>query len=250
VNQVIPDPEQPRVEFSEEALERLAQSIRDKGQLTPIRVRWSDPLAKWIIIFGERRWRATMRAGLPTIDAIFHDGAPSRQEVLQQQLIENLLREDLQPIEEAKAFSELIGMNDWSQKELADSLRVPESKVTRALALLKLPEDVQEQVATGAVSPRAAYQISRIPDEDVRRALAGQVAAKAITHEDAARIVRKAKGKAKPKDRGVKQTFLAENGFKVMVTANHKGTYHEIEQALSEALDDVRTRIRNRIQLG
>src|SRR5437660_12145886 len=68
VNMVIPDPDQPRAEFSEEALERLAQSIREKGQLSPIRVRWSEDLAKWTIISGERRWRATKRAGLTTID--------------------------------------------------------------------------------------------------------------------------------------------------------------------------------------
>lgn len=249
INHVIPDPDQPRVEFSEEALERLAQSIRDKGQLSPIRVRWNDQLAKWVIISGERRYRATKRAGLPTIDCFFQDGEPSRSEVLEQQLIENLLREDLQPIEEAKAFSELLDMNGWNQKVLADALRIPQSKVTRALALLKLPDDVQDQVASGEVSPRAAYQISRIPDEDMRRRLADQAAAKAITHEDAARVVRKAKGKSKPKDRGVKQTFLSENGFKVIVTANRKGTYHEIEQALIEALEDVRTRIRNRREL-
>lgn len=249
INQVIPDPDQPRVEFSDEALERLAQSIREKGQLSPIRVRWNDQLAKWVIISGERRYRATKRATLPTIDCFFQDGEPSRSEVLEQQLIENLLREDLQPIEEAKAFSQLLDMNGWSQKVLADALRIPQSKVTRALALLKLPNDVQEQVASGEVSPRAAYQISRIPNEEMRRKLADQAAANAITHEDAARVVRKAKGKSKPKDRGVKQTFLAENGFRVVVSAQRKGSYFEIEQALIEALEDVRTRIRNRREI-
>lgn len=249
INQVIPDPDQPRVEFSDEALERLAQSIREKGQLSPIRVRWNDQLAKWVIISGERRYRATKRAALPTIDCFFQDGEPSRSEVLEQQLIENLLREDLQPIEEAKAFSQLLDMNGWSQKVLADALRIPQSKVTRALALLKLPNDVQAQVASGEVSPRAAYQISRIPDEETRRKLADQAAANAITHEDAARVVRKAKGKSKPKDRGVKQTFLAENGFRVVVSAQRKGSYFEIEQALIEALEDVRTRIRNRREI-
>ena len=249
INQVIPDPDQPRTEFSEEALERLAHSIRDKGQLMPIRVRWNELLGKWIVIWGERRYRAIKRAGLPTIDCFFQDGEPTRSEVLEQQLIENLLREDLQPIEEAKAFTQLLEMNGWSQKELADALRIPQSKVTRSLALLRLPDDMQAQVATGEVSPRAAYQISRLADEETRRDLVEQAAAKAITHEDAARSVRKSKGKSKAKDRGVKQTFLAENGFKVVVTANRKGSYHDIEQALTEALDDVRTRIRNHREL-
>ena len=111
---VIPDPEQPRVEFSEEAIERLAQSITRKGQLSAIRVRWSDEFSKWVIIAGERRWRATKRAGLPTIDCYFHENGISKSEVLEQQLIENCLREDLQPIEEAKAFSMLMDLNGWT----------------------------------------------------------------------------------------------------------------------------------------
>ena len=249
INQVIPDPEQPRAEFSEEALDRLAHSIRDKGQLSPIRVRWSEDNGKWIIIFGERRWRATKQAGLPTIDCIFQDGAPTRQEVLQQQLIENLIRENLQPIEEAKAFIQLLEMNSWTQKELADALRIPQPKVTRALSLLKLPEDVQNRVAAGEVSARAAYHISRIPDDETRRSLADQSAERVITHEDAARIVRRRKGISKREDRGVKQTFLAENGWKVIVTAGRKGTYYDVEQALESAVEEVRMRIKNRVTL-
>ncbi len=249
INAVIPDPEQPRVEFSEEALERLAQSIREKGQLMPIRVRWSESLAKWVVLIGERRWRAVKRAGLPTIDCYFQEGELTRSEILEQQMVENLLREDLKPVEEAKAFAQLLEMNGWKQTELADALRIPQSKVTRALALLKLPEDVQVKVAAGEVSPRAAYEISRIPDEDTRRTLAKQAAAKVLTHGDAARAVRRQKGKAKSKDRGVKQTFLTEGGWKVTVTSIRKGTYYELEQALVEALEEVRIRIRNNIKL-
>jgi len=249
INQVVPDPDQPRVEFAGEPLERLARSIREKGQLTPIRVRWSESLAKWVILVGERRWRAIKRAGLPTIDAYFQDGEPTRSEILEQQLVENLLREDLQPVEEAKAFAQLLQMNGWTQKELADALHVPQSKVTRALALLKLPEDVQAKVAAGQVSPRAAYEISRIPDDDARRTLAEQAAAKAITHEDAARRARKQRGKTSSTSRGVRQTFLATAGWKVVVTSNHKGTYHEVEKALLEALEEVRVRIRNNVKL-
>src|SRR5947209_242958 len=86
-----------------------------------------------------------------------------------------------------EALDQLLDMNGWSRKELADALRIPQSKVTRALALLTLPEDVQARVAAGDVSARAAYQISRIPDDATRRVLAHQAATNAITHEDAAR---------------------------------------------------------------
>jgi len=96
-----------------------------KGQLAPIRVRWSDELGKWVIIAGERRWRATKLAGLPTIECYFHAGELSRAETLEQQLIENLLREDLKPIEEAKAFQSLMNLNGWNGKQVAQTLHVP-----------------------------------------------------------------------------------------------------------------------------
>lgn len=246
---VIPDPDQPRVEFTQDALDRLAQSIRDKGQLSPIRVRWSEGLGKWLIVSGERRWRATRLAGLPTIDCHFHEGDLSRSEVLEQQLIENLLREDLQPIEEARAFSALIGLNGWSGKQLAESLRIPASKVTRSLALLKLPADMQESVARGEIAARPAYELSRVNNEEGRRSLAERAAAGAITSDGLARAVRSRKGKAAPRARSTRLSFAVSGGWKVVVSAGNKGSYHAVEQALVEAIEEVRARIRNNVQL-
>lgn len=156
IDKVIADPEQPRIDFDEEALDRLAASIRDKGQLSAIRVRWSDAHQKWIIVAGERRWRATKQAGLATIDCYFHESDISRSEVLEQQLIENLLREDLRPVEQAKAFSALMELNGWTAKQIGEALRVPPSSVSRALALLRLPADIQQQVDAGQVPARSA----------------------------------------------------------------------------------------------
>lgn len=166
IGQVVPDRDQPRAEFSEEGLERLAASIRERGQLAPIRVRWSGPLGKWVIIAGERRWRATRQAGLPTIDCVFVEGELSRGELLAQQLIENLLREDLRAVEEAKAFRQLLTLNAWTGKQLADALRVPASKVTRSLALLDLPDDLQERIEAGDPF-RRPVDIRLFPDESV-----------------------------------------------------------------------------------
>ena len=223
INQVVPDPEQPRVDFPEEALERLAQSIRDKGQLSAIRVRWSEALGKWVIISGERRWRASKRAGLATIDCYFHEGEPSKSEVLEEQLIENCLREDLQPIEEARAFAALMDLNGWNGKELAEALRVPPAKVSRALALLKLPADIQEQVASGAISARSAYEISRLPDDEARRALAARAARGELTHDQAARAVRQRQGRPRARRRGIHQTFTTEEGWKIVISAEQEG---------------------------
>ena len=181
-DKVMPDPDQPREEFTEDGIERLANSIQEKGQLSPIRVRWSDEHRKWMIIAGERRWRATLRAGLPTIECFFHEGELAPSEILEQQLIENCLRENLRPVEEAHAFQKLIGLNGCSQKELATVLRISETRVTRALALLKLDPQVQRQVDENQISARTGYEISRVSNPTVQQALA-QEATKEVTHE-------------------------------------------------------------------
>jgi ParB family chromosome partitioning protein len=249
IEKVIPDPNQPRAEFTEEALERLAQSIREKGQLSPIRVRWSEEAGKWVIISGERRWRATKRAGLTTIDCHFHEGELSQPEVLEQQLIENLLREDLQPVEEARAFSALMEINRWNGKQLAEALRVPESKVSRSLALLRLPEALQDRVARGEIAARSAYELSKVADGKARADLADRAASGSMTHEDLARAARGRKGKPAPKPRNTRVTLVCEGGWRVVVAAGRKGTYDEVEMALVEALEEVRTRMRNNVQL-
>lgn len=249
VNQIVPDPDQPRAEFSEEALERLALSIREKGQLSPIRVRWSEALEKWIIICGERRWRATQKAGLAEIDCYFDEGDLGPSEILEQQLIENCLREDLQPIEEAEAFASLMKVNGWTGKQVADALRVTPSRVSRALALLKLPDEIQEKVAAGVISSRSAYEISKLPNPETQSVLAERVAQGQLSAPQAAKAVRQRHGRAKPATRITNQTFFGDNGWKVVVTGPKKGNYFDIEQVLNQALEEVRIRINSGCQL-
>ena len=237
INRVQPDPNQPRTKFSEEAIERLAQSIREKGQLHPIRVRWSVELERWLIISGERRWRATLAAGLPTIDCFFQSDKLEDTDILEQQLIENLLRENLQPLEEAKAYASLIKEKGWNGKKVAQALHVSRSKVSRALALLELPEQVQKQIDSGELKASSAYELSKLPEKSQR-----QLAAKpdSLTTKKAKVLVRQRRGKSSPKKRGYKQTFQGESGIKVTVIASKKVNYHEIEQALAEAIEEVR----------
>ena len=249
IDHVIPDPEQPRVEFSEEALERLAKSIRDKGQLSPIHVRWSSDFTKWIIISGERRWRATKRAGLSTIECHFHEKELPESEILEQQLIENLLREDLQPIEEARAFQKLMRMNNWNGKQLAEALRITPSKVTRGLALLRLPADIQSQIETRTLSARTGYELSKLTGERQQRELAAKAIAGNLPVTNTAKSVRQRRGKPRPQRRGVKQTFVTEEGWRIIVSIARKANYNEMEVALSDALEEVRLRILNNVQL-
>lgn len=249
VGQVMADPSQPRETFSEESIERLAKSIQEKGQLSPIRVRWSDEHRKWMILTGERRWRASLRAGLPTIECYFHEGELAPSEILEQQLIENCLREDLCPTEEAKAFQTLMELNGWNQKKLATALRVSETRVTRVLSLLKLPQEVRDDLDSGKISARAAYEISKLPNPTAQRKLAHRASKGTWTCNQTTKAVRTRRGKARPKPPGTHLSFLTEDGWKIVVSAKRKAVYEEVEQALSETLEEVRHRIRNRVQI-
>jgi ParB family chromosome partitioning protein len=201
-----------------------------------------------VIIAGERRWRATKQAGLSTIDCYFNEDELTASDILEQQLIENCLREDLQPIEEAKAFAALIQLNGWTGKQLANVLHLPASRISRSLALLRLPGDIQDDVAPGKIPARSAYELSKLPDADSQRELAKKAASGRLTHQQTARIVRQRQGK-RGKRAGTKLTFSAENGWKVVVSTSRTGTYHDVEQAILAALEEVRLRIANNVQL-
>ena len=249
IDKVMADPDQPREQFAQEGIERLAKSIREKGQLSPIRVRWSEPHAKWMIVAGERRWRATLRAGLPTIQCYFHEDELAPSEVLEQQLIENCLREDLRPTEEARALEKLIQLNGWNQKQLSVALRISPTRVTRMLALLKLDPETQRRVDAREISARSGYEISRLADPAARQDVAREATEKKLTSQQTAQAVRQCPGRRKSRPRTTQLTFLTEDGWKVVVSAKRKGCYEEVEQALQWALEEVQHRIRNRVQI-
>lgn len=252
IENLIPDPDQPRTEFDDQEIEHLSKSIQDKGQLHPIRVRWSDTLGKWIIISGERRFRAIKLAGLPTAECYFQEGELTKTDILEQQLIENLLRADLKPIEEATAFDELMKLNGWTGKELSEAIRVSQPKIARSLALLKLPEDLRERIDAGEISARAAYEATKLDSEEQQRAAIATSGADQSrpSVESVQKKVRMRVGAAVKKQRGVKQTFVLEDGWKITVSAAKKANYHEVEQALQQAIEEVRLRIENNVQLG
>ena len=206
IHEVMPDPQQPRTDFDEAAIQSLADNIKAKGQLHPIHVRWSDETSHWVIISGERRWRAARHANLSTVDCYFHEQPLSTAQVLELQLIENLLREDLRPIEEAKAFQSLMELNQWNGKQLAEALRIPASKVSRSLALLDLPAKFQNQVDAGQIAARTAYELSRLVNDDDRQELATQSADGKLTNVQAAVAVRQ-----KPTKRGCKGSVSPTN---------------------------------------
>ena len=160
------DPDQPRQVFDAESLDRLAKSLTARGQLQPIRVRWSQEQGKYLILAGERRWRAAMIAGMESLQAVVVERELSATEILQEQLVENCLREDLQPIEQAQAFRALMDANGWSARRVADELNLANSTVIKALSLLELAPAVQERVEAGELTAAAAYEVSKLEDPE------------------------------------------------------------------------------------
>ncbi len=179
-DRIIPDPNQPRTEFDEEELGMLADSLKDRGQLQPIRVRWDASLDSYVIVLGERRWRAAGIAGLDVMACVVVEGTASPEDLLEDQLVENCLRSDLRPIELAKSYDRLMKTRGLSQRALAERLRVSPGSVAKAVSLLTLPEPIQAEVDAGSIGPDTAYQLSRVADpveqgELAERAVAGTI---------------------------------------------------------------------------
>src|SRR5438132_8723506 len=148
VDQVVPNPNQPRKSFEISSLDELTASVRASGVIQPIIVRRSG--AGYQLIAGERRWRAARQAGLERIPAIVREASDA--ESLELALVENLLREDLNPIDEAEAYEKLLGQFGWTQEELAGRIGRDRSSIANSLRLLRLPEEIQADLRGGRLT--------------------------------------------------------------------------------------------------
>src|SRR3954470_17114577 len=239
IEKIGPDPTQPREEFDEDELQKLAESLRSRGQLQAITVYWEESRGLYVIVCGERRWRAANLAGIPTMTATILARAPEAGERLALQCIENLLRSDLRPMEEAKAYRQLMTLNGWNAAQLSRELAVSESKVTRAMALLQLPESVQTQVEGGILPPATAYEISKIEDQAEQTELAARVVHEKLSRQDTARVVRERKqaraGSEKAARRSPERVEFATQHGKVTVLAAEDSVVAALEVALAQA---------------
>lgn len=186
LDQVAPNPKQPRTDIDEQGVAELAESIRRVGVLQPIIVR---PHGEgYQIIAGERRWRAARMAGLERVPVRVLTKTES--ESLELALIENLQREDLNAIEEARGYRRLLSEYQMTQAELADKVSKSRSTITNALRLLDLPEDVQTMVYEGRLSAGHARAVLSVPDEESRSRLAQKVVTDGLSVREAENIAR------------------------------------------------------------
>lgn len=177
IAQVKPNPNQPRTHFDESALTELAESIRENGVLQPLLVRKKGQ--NYEIIAGERRYQASKLAGLDEVPVIIKD--VDDQKMMELALIENLQRSDLNPIEEAKGYQQLIKKSKMTQEALAKAVSKSRSSITNSLRLLDLPEEVQQFLFEGKMTAGHARAILAVPFEEQRIKLAEKVVAEQLS---------------------------------------------------------------------
>jgi ParB family chromosome partitioning protein len=198
IDSISPNPYQPRQDFSDAELTELANSIKDKGVIQPILV--SRTKDGFQLIAGERRWRAAQKAGLGTIPAWVKDVSPS--EALELALVENLQRKDLNPIEEASAYHELMQRFNLTQDALSTRIGKDRSTIANLLRLLKLPQTVQQDLIDNRLTGGHARVLVSIESPSVQRTLRDLIIKKSLSVRQTESLAKKLQAQPKPKSPG------------------------------------------------
>ena len=228
-----PNRDQPRTAMDDTKIEELSRSIKSNGIIQPIVVRKAEQ--GYEIIAGERRWRASQRAGLLKVPVVVRD-IPEDQ-MLAAALIENVQREDLNPIEEAQAYRRLVDEHHLTQEQIADAVGKDRSSVANYLRLLKLPTEVRSNLSAGALSMGHARALLALPDETNQLRIAREVVSKNLSVRETETIVKKggqppAAKEEKPKDvhtRAAEEKLRFALGTRVRIVRKGKGGKIEID---------------------
>lgn len=212
VDAVTPNPKQPRQVFDEESLEELKLSIREFGLLQPVVVR-DRGAGRYELVMGERRWRATRELGLDTIPAIVRDTADDA--MLRDALLENIHRTQLNPLEEAAAYQQLLDEFGTTHEELAQRIGRSRSQVTNTIRLLNLPVSVQRRVAVGVLSAGHARALLSLDNADDQDELATRIVAEGLSVRATEELVAlagrgHARKRSAPRSRPVEEPALTE----------------------------------------
>jgi ParB family chromosome partitioning protein len=228
-----PNRAQPRTTIDDGSIEELARSIKSNGVIQPIVVRRADK--GYEIVAGERRWRASQRAGLLKVPVVVRDVPDDR--LLAVALIENVQREDLNPIEEAQAYRRLADDYQLTQDQIADAVGKDRSSVANFMRLLKLPREVRENVGAGALSMGHARALLALADENAQLRLAREIVSRNLSVRETETLVRRGTEPANPREESHKDvhTRAAEEkmrfalGTRVRITRRGKGGRIEID---------------------
>lgn len=221
ITKVEPNREQPRKNFDEDALEELAESIKQFGLLQPILVQ--DRKSYYEIIAGERRWRAAKKAGLKEVPVIIKN--LTDQEIVEISLIENIQREDLNPIEEAQAYKRLLTEFNLKQDEVADRVSKSRTAVTNSMRLLKLCDEVQQMIINGMISTGHARALIGIEDPEKQYNIAQRIFDEKLSVRDVEKLV---KNIGKPSTTKLRKPNETDKSLEII--------YQDIEDRLKEKL--------------
>ncbi|GBC82650.1 putative chromosome-partitioning protein ParB [bacterium HR10] len=250
IDLIDPSPYQPRTRYDEQRLRELADSIRTHGLVQPILVRRRG--LRYEIIAGERRWRAAQLAGALKIPAVIRE-VPDEQ-VLELSLIENIQREDLNPIEEAQAYQRLIERLGLTQEEVARRVGRDRTSIANSLRLLRLPQEVQALVEEGKLSVGHAKALLSLSSADAQRQLAQEVVARGLSVRETEATARKWNAAASPQARrgpaptdphlrAAAERLARYLGTKVRILPGTSGGKIEIEYYSMADLDRIYNRI-------
>lgn len=187
INDIEPNKNQPRKKFDEESLQELADSIKQYGVIQPLILQKKGRFYE--IIAGERRWRAARKAGLKEVPAIIKDYSP--QEVVEIALIENIQREDLNPIEEAQTYQRLIKEFDLKQEEIAERVSKSRAAITNSMRLLKLDERVQQMLIDGSITSGHARALLAIENKDSQYKISCKIYEEKLSVRETEKLVKK-----------------------------------------------------------
>ncbi len=234
VGKIKPNPYQPRKTFDQKALEELSESIKENGLFQPILLR--ETLVGYEIISGERRYRASKLAGLKTIPAIIYDYTD--QQMMEVALVENIQREDLSIVEEARSYQSLIDNLGYTQEQLANKVGKSRSHVANIIRLLKLDDDILESVDKGLLSMGHVKVLITIDDKKRQHQIVDQIISQNLNVRQTEELANSAKGKStiKVKQRRANETVKSARnkrietivreklGVQVIVTGEKKGS--------------------------
>jgi ParB family transcriptional regulator, chromosome partitioning protein len=233
LDEIRSNPYQPRKFFDETALQELADSIKVHGVVQPIIVKKS--IKGYELIAGERRTKAAKLAGLTTIPAIIRDF--NDEEMMEIALIENIQRENLNPIEEANAYQNIINSTKMTQEEIAEKFGKSRSYITNILGLLKLPEDIQKLVEKGTMSMSHARTLSKLDNEEDIRKLANKIVNDNINVRDIESMTRDINLPKKNSNKEPNNYQIYENIMREKIGTKVKITNHKIEIPFDSAKD-------------
>lgn len=252
INLLKPSPNQPRIDFNEDTIQELAASIKETGVLQPVVV--TPEKGYYKIIIGERRWRASQVAGLDKIPAVVRSMTEEQQ--LEASLVENLQREDLNPVEIAKAYQNMTKKLNYTQQEVADKVGKDRASVANYMRLLKLPQVIQDMISDGNLSMGHARAMIPLDNPESQISISRQIVKNNLSVRDVEKKINQLKQKLRKKQisppdpnlAALQEEFLKLLGTKVSIEGNQGRGVVKIYYYTMDELNHLYEKIKGEVQ--